>query len=49
MGRGVQGIHGHPSFEISYAQSKKINSSGKEIGGKSFEERGRKEIVGTKK
>jgi hypothetical protein len=23
MGRGVQGIHGHPSFEISYAQSEK--------------------------
>jgi hypothetical protein len=23
MGRGVRGIHGHPSFEISYAQSEK--------------------------
>jgi hypothetical protein len=23
MGRGVRGIHGHPSYEISYAQSEK--------------------------
>jgi hypothetical protein len=38
-----------PVLKSHMPSHKKINSSGKKIGGKLFEEKGRKEIVGTKK
>jgi hypothetical protein len=51
MGRGVRGIHGYPSFEIFYVQSKENDfQSGKNRGKSSKErmreERGKKEGTG---
>jgi hypothetical protein len=42
MGRGVRGIHGHPSFEISYAQSEKNVFFSEKIWGKIIERKRKK-------